>query len=57
MKEKLNPALIQFSDEFVPEEHSCMPMYHVEASGQDEHRSELDWYIQVEPIERPDFFG
>jgi hypothetical protein len=34
-----------------------MPMDSVKASGQDEHRSELDWYVQVEPIERPYFLG
>jgi hypothetical protein len=55
MKEKFNSSLIQLPDELMPEQHSCMPMNNIKAGGQDEHRSKLDWYFKVEPIERPDF--
>jgi hypothetical protein len=56
MKEEFDPALIKLPDKFVTEQHSGMSVHNIEAGGQNEHRSELDWYVQVEPIERPDFF-
>ena len=57
MKKQFNSALVQLSDEFVSEQHSGVPLDNIEASGQDEHRSELDGYVQVKPIEGPDFLG
>jgi len=54
MQEKFNPALVELPDEFVRQQHTGVPMDNVEAGGKDEHRPELDWHVQVEPIERPD---
>jgi hypothetical protein len=55
MKKKFNASLIQFPDKLVTEEHSSVAMDQVKAGWEDEHRSELDRHVQIEPIKRPDF--
>src|SRR5271165_7534439 len=37
MKEKFNPALVQFTNELVSEQHSSMSLNNVETCGQDKH--------------------